>query len=153
LGSRHLLAGGADRAYAISAEVTAETPTGDTRLSGNATEVIPALLADWHPVSQVAMHSNLRFEHSIGGTGPASAFLEYATAVAWLVDTRLAPVFELVGSTNTITSRTQLVAQPEVILRTGQHVELKMGLQLGLNSRTPPVGVRAQFAWLWGKRH
>jgi hypothetical protein len=151
-GARRLLASGSDGAYAISAEVIVEAPTGDTRLDGNATEVTPALLAYWHPVSQFAIYSNLRFEHSIGGTGPRTAFLEYANAVAWLAKTYFEPVFEVVGSTNTISSRTQLVAQPEVVFRTGPHIELKAGVQLGLTSLTPPIGLHLQFAWLWGER-
>lgn len=60
-GAWYLLTDGARRAYAVSTEVIVETPTRDSTLLGNATEVIPALLADWRPVSQVKIHSNLRF--------------------------------------------------------------------------------------------
>lgn len=145
-GARYLLAGGAGRAYAISSEVIVEAPTGNTRLVGNATEVTPGLLADWRPASPIAIHSNLRFDHSLGGTGARTAFLEYANAVACLATDHFVPVLEFVGSTNTISSRTELIVQPEVIVRHGLHWELKAGLQLGLNSLTPSVGVRAQLA-------
>jgi hypothetical protein len=151
-GARYLLSGGADRLYAISAEVVVETPTGDTRLDGNATEVTPSLLAEWHPLSQIVIHSNLRYERSFGGTGTRTAFLEYANVLTWLATRHVVPVFEFVGSTNTISSRTELIVQPEMIFRAGPHWELKAGLQRGLNAQTPRIGVRAEVAWFWGKR-
>ena len=152
IGARYLFAGGGQRRYALSSEVIVEAPTGDTRLVGDATEVIPALLAEWRPVSRIAIHSNLRFDHSLGGTVASTAFLEYENAVTWLASDHVVPVFELVGSTNTITSRTQVIAQPEVVVRYGPHWELKAGLQLGLNRLTPSAGIRMQLAWFWGKR-
>ena len=152
VGARYLLSGGAERLYAISSEVIVEAPIGDTRLDGNATEVTSSLLAEWHPLSQFVIHSNLRFEHSFGGTGARTAFLEYANALAWLPTRHVVPVFEFVGSTGTISGRTELVVQPELILRAGPHWELKAGLQRGVNARTPPFGVRAQIAWFWGTR-
>jgi hypothetical protein len=152
LGARYLFAGGVQRRYALAAEVIVEAPTGDTRLVGDATEVIPALLAEWRPASPIVIHSNLRFDHSLGGTVAGTAFLEYENAVAWLASEHIVPVFEFVGSTNTITSRTQMIAQPEVVARHGAHWELKAGLQLGLNRPTPSAGIRTQLAWFWGKR-
>jgi hypothetical protein len=151
-GARYLVAGGADRAYAVSVQAIVEAPTGDTRLVGNATQVMPEVLADWRPLSQVVIHSNLNFDRSVGGGSPKAAFLEYSNAVAWRAATHLVPAFELVGSTNTITSRTQLIALPEIILRAGSHLECKAGLQLGLNAATPALGLRAQLAWSWGPR-
>ena len=38
------------------------------------------------------------------------------------------------------------------ILRIGRRLEWKSGLQLGLTSTTPPVGIRIQLAAFWGKR-
>lgn len=152
MGARYLFAGGGQRRYALSSEVIVEAPTGDTRLVGDATEVIPALLAEWRPVSSIAIYSNLRFDHSLGGTAANAAFLEYENAVAWRASTHVVPVFEFVGSTNTITSRTQLIAQPEVVVRCGPRWEWKAGLQLGLNRAAPSVGIRAQIARFWGKR-
>lgn len=152
MGARYLFAGGGQRQYAISSEVIVEAPTGDTRLVGDATEVIPALLAEWRPVSSIAIHSNIRFDHSLGRTVANTAFLEYENAVVWLASDHVVPVVELVGSTNTITSRSRVIVQPEVIVRHGPHWELKAGLQLGLNRLTPSVGIRTQLAWFWGKR-
>jgi hypothetical protein len=129
-----------------------ETPTGDTHLVGNATEVTPSLLAEWRPAPEIVIHSNLRFERSFGGTGARTAFLEYANALTWLATRHVVPAFEFVGSTNTISCRTELIVQPEMIFRAGPHWELKAGLQRGLNARTPSFGVRAQVAWFWGQR-
>jgi hypothetical protein len=152
MGARYLLTGGADRPYAISVEAIVEAPTGDTRLVGNTTQAMPAVLGFWRPMSQVVVYSNLTFDHSIGGTGPSAAFLEYKSAVTWRATIHFAPTFEFVGSTNPITDRTELVAVPEVILRAGPHLEWKTGLQVGLNAETPEFGLRAQLAWSWGKR-
>lgn len=152
MGARYLLAGSAERSYAISVQTIVEAPTGDALLVGNATQLMPGVLADWHPTSQIVIHSNIMFDRSIGGTGRKSSFFEYANALAWMATDHFLPVFEFVGSTNTITGKTQLVGQPELIVLIGQHLELKGGLSLGLNSGTPHVGLRTQVGWFWGKR-
>jgi len=152
VGGRYLLAGGAERDYAVSVQAIVEAPTGDTRLVGNATQVMPSVFANWHPAQKIVIYSNLTVDRSLGGGVPKSAFLEYANAVAWSATSHVIPVFELAGSTNTITGRTQLVAQPEMILRTGSNLELKAEVQRGLNPQTAHTGIRAQIAWFWGTR-
>ena len=152
IGARYLLAGGAERCYAISVQAIVEAPTGDTRLVGNATQVMPGLLVDWHPTSKIVTHSNVILDRSVGGTTGQSAFLEYSNAVVWVAAKHFLPVFEVVGSSSAITGRTQLVGQPELIVPIGRHVELKGGLSLGLNSETPHIGLRTQVAWFWGTR-
>jgi hypothetical protein len=152
LGVRYLLSGAAERRYAVSVQTIIEAPTGDTRLVGNATQVMPGVLVDWHPKPQIVLHSNIIFDRSVGGTTGKSAFLEYSHAVVWAATNHFLPVFELVGSSSTITGRTQLVGQPELIVPVGRHLELKGGLSLGLNSETPDIGLRTQVAWFWGKR-
>jgi len=152
LGVRYLLAGGADRRYAVSVEGVVEAPTGDSRLVGNATQVAPTVLADWRPASRLSVHSNLAFIRSIGGSGSSVAFLEYSNAITWAATSHFVPGFELVGSTNTITGRTEVVAMPELILRAGPHLEWKAGLQVGLNAETPDLELRVQAAWFWGRR-
>jgi hypothetical protein len=129
-----------------------EAPTGDTRLVGNATQVMGGALVDWRPTSRIVAHSNIMFDGSVGGTGRHSAFLEYSNAVVWAAANHFLPVFEFAGSSSTITGRTQLVGQPELIVPIGRHVELKGGLSLGLNSETSRIGLRTQVAWFWGKR-
>jgi hypothetical protein len=152
MGARLLLTGGAARRYGLAIQGIVEAPTGDSRLVGNATQVMPTLLWYWRPISQVFVYSNLTFDRSIGGTGPSVAFLEYQTAVTWRATSHLVPAFEFVGSTNTIVGRTQLVGLPEVIFRTGPNLELKAGLQVGLNALAPELGIRVQLGWFWGKR-
>jgi hypothetical protein len=152
LGARYLLAGGADRPYGIAIQGMVEAPTGDSRLVGNATQVMPTLLWYWRPIGQVFVYSNLTFDHSIGGTGPSLAILEYQTAITWRATSNIVPAFEFVGSTYTIAGRTQLAGLPELIFRPGPNLELKAGLLLGLNARTPELGLRVQLGWFWGKR-
>lgn len=152
VGARYLVAGGAECAYAVAVQAIVEAPTGDTRLVGNATQVMPAIFADWRPARQIVVHSDLMFDRSVGGTGSGSGFFGYGNAVVWLATKHFVPVLEFVGNTNTITGTTQLVEQPEVILRVGPHWEFKAGLTFGLNPRTPHLGLRAQVDWFWGKR-
>jgi hypothetical protein len=152
IGARYLLAGGADRPYALSIQGVVEAPTGDSCLVGNATQVMPTLLWYWRPIAQMFVYSNLTFDRSIGGTGPSVAFLEYQSAITWRATSHFVPAFEFVGSTNTIAARTQLAGLPELIFRAGPNLELKAGLQLGLNARAPDLGIRVQLGWFWGKR-
>jgi hypothetical protein len=149
-GARYLLTGGSAHTYAVSVQTVVEARTGDTQLVGDATQVMPSILAEWRPLHRLALHSNFTFDQSIGGTRRAQ-FLEYSNAVVWRAANRLFPVFELVGSRNGFTGQTQLVAVPEVILRAVQHLELKAGLQLGMTSVTPAVGLRIELAGTWGR--
>jgi hypothetical protein len=151
IGARRLLAGGADRAYAISFQGVVEAPTGNTRLVGDATQVMPTVLADFRLLRNLAAHANLTYDRSVGHTPSRASFLEYQTAMAWRPGARLTPVVEFVGSTDTYRLRTQMITQPEIILRIGRRLEWKAGLQLGLAS-TSPLGIRIQLAAFWGKR-
>jgi len=151
MGARYLLTGGVSRSYAISIQTVVEAPTGNSRIVGNATEVMPTVLADWRPTVNVATHSNFTFDRGLGGTGPRVTILEYSDAVAWQAMRHFVPAFEFVGSTNTVAGRTELVALPEVIVQPGSHLEWKAGFQLGLNAEAPRLGFRAQVAWQWGK--
>ena len=152
IGARYLVSGGACRPYALAIQAIVEAPTGDSRLVGNATQVMPTLLWYWRPISRTSVYSNLTFDRSIGGTGPGMAFLEYQSAVTWRATNHFVPAFEFVGSTNTIAGRTQLVGLPEAIFGIGPNLELKAALQLGLNARAPDLGMRVQLGWFWGKR-
>jgi len=149
-GARYLLTGGSAHRYAVSVQTVLEAPTGDTQLVGDATQVMPSVLADWRPLHQLALHSNFTFDRSIGGSRRAE-FVEYANAVVLRAANRLFPVFELVGSRNGLTGQTQLVAVPEMTLRAVQHLEVKAGLQLGMTSATPAVGLRIELTGIWGR--
>ena len=82
-----------------------EAPTGDSRLVGNATQVMPTLLWYWRPIYQAFAYSNLTFERSIEGTGPGVAFLEDHTAITWRATSHLVPTLEFTASTNTSAGR------------------------------------------------
>jgi hypothetical protein len=152
IGARYLILGGAGQRYAALVQAVVEAPTGDRRLAGDATQVIPALFTGWHPAREIAIHSNLLWDDSFDGSRHKAPFVEYDHAVVWLATAHLAPVLELAGSTNTVTGRILLAGVPEVIFRKGAHLELKAALPLGLNSQTPRVAVRIQMALFWGKR-
>ena len=111
---------------------------------------MPTLLADYRFLRNIAGHANVTYDRSVGRTHTRASFLEYQTAMAWCPGARLTPVVELVGSTDTFRLRTQMITQPEIILRIGRHLEWKSGLQLGLTSATPPVGIRTQLAAFLG---
>ena len=152
-GARYLLTGDADRSYGVSIQAVVEAPTGDTRIVGNATQVMPTVMTYWRPSTRMAAYSNLTFDRSVGGKNSSAAFLEYEAAVTWKATRHLVPAFEFVGSTNTLAVRTQLVSMPEVIVQMGQHWEAKTGLQVGLNPEAPRLGLHVQLAWFWGARH
>lgn len=152
VGARYLVAGGRESPFAIAGQVIAEAPTGDGHLE-KVTQVVPGMLADWRPASSIVVHTNLSFDHSIGGGDRAKqAFLEYSQAVVWLASAHVVPALEFAGSTNTYTTRTQLVEEPEVILRLGSHLEGKAGLMFGLNPQTTRLSLRAQIECFWGRR-
>lgn len=150
LGTRYLLFGGATRSYAVSLQGTVEAPTGNSALVGDAPELGAGLFVDRYLTDRVRLHSNLSWKTSVGGTQEVERVFEYNQAVVWFATFRWIPVFELLGRTDTATGATQLAVQPEVIFYGGPHLELKVGLPVGLTATTPTIGVRAQLAILWG---
>jgi hypothetical protein len=61
-------------------------------------------------------------------------------------------VVELLGATDTATGRTELALQPELIYSISPHWELKVGAPFGLTQSSPGIGVRAQIAWVFGRK-
>jgi hypothetical protein len=152
MGARYVLIGGPSRTYAVAVQGIVEVPTGSSELDGDSTQIIPTVLAEWRPIRHTTIYSNLSLDRPIGGRGPKAGFLEYSNAVTWSGLNHIVPAFELTGSTNTMTGRTELVALPEVLGAIGTHLEWKVGLQLGLIARTPRLGLRTQISWSWGGR-
>ena len=152
MGARYLLIGSPERKFAFSVQGIIEAPTGATHLVGNATQAMPAVLAEWRPVRRAVVDSNLTFDRSLGGTGPRSSFVAFSNAVTWVAASHLLPAFEVSSSTDTIAGRTRAIALPEVIVPIGLHWQWKAGYQVGLNPAAPQRGVRVQVAWLWGNR-
>ena len=148
---RYLLAGSPASRYAVSISGRLEVPTGDSALVGNEIQLMPAVLAEWHATPRLCLRANLAWNTTVAGSTGRFAFLEQATALVWLASKHLMPVFEFVGSTNTVTNHTQLVLQPEAIVSLGEHLEVKAGVTIGV-SPASRYAIRSQLAWVWGRR-
>ncbi|MFQ5723247.1 MAG: hypothetical protein ACE5G6_02050 [Terriglobia bacterium] len=150
VGARYLLFGGAVRSYAVSLQVGVETPTGPTDAVGDFTQVGALLHVDKYLGERVRLHSNLGWETTIGGQERPERVFVYRSAVVWMRSLRWNPVLEVLGETETRTGETELALQPEIIFWVNRHLEIKVGVPVGLTSSTPDVGVRAQIAIVWG---
>lgn len=151
-GARYLLFGGEGRRFAVSLQGEVEAPTGPSRLLGDATEIGAGIFTDRYLARKVRLHSNLLWKSSVGGSQEVERTFLYDHALVWLASHHWAPVVELNGATDTATGETLLAVQPEVIFFASHHLELKVGLPIGLTRATPDVGVRFQVAILWGGR-
>jgi hypothetical protein len=149
-GAKYLLMGGPGAKAAISIQGVVEAPTGDSRLVGDATQVMPEILADWHLTRHIVSYTNVSWDISLGGTGKRVSLITYESALALANRLRLTPVLEFAGSTNTSTGRTLAVMEPDLLFRKGAHFELKLGVPAGLNSKSPTLGIHAQLAMFWG---
>lgn len=148
---RYLLAGSPTARYAIAIAGRVEVPSGDSRIVGNETQLMPTVLAEWHAAPSLLLRSNLAWNTAVAGTTGRFAFLEYSNSAVWMASRYWMPVLEVVGSTNTVRGGTQVVVQPEVIVAPGRHLELKLGLSLGAVA-IDRYTIRSQLAWFWGKR-
>lgn len=150
VGARYLLFGGAVRTYAISLQAGVEAPTGADDVVGDATEVAAALHIDKYVGERVRLHSNLGWATTVGGSEPPERVFRYSNAVVWMASLRWNPVVEVLGETETRSGDTSLAIQPEMIFWANRHLELKVGIPVGLTSSTPGIGVRAQISIIWG---
>lgn len=148
---QYLLAGSPDRKYAIAVSGRLEVPSGDSALVGNTTQLMPAILAEWHAARDVIFRSNIAWNTVVSGSSGRFANFQHAHSVAWAINRHFTPVFEFVGSTDTRTGSSQFVIQPEIIFAYTQFLELKAGL----SSQFYPerhYDLRMQVAWFFGKR-
>lgn len=150
LGARYLLLGGESRSFALSFQGTVEAPTGSRRLVGDATELSGGIFLDRNLTDRLVFHSNTTWGTTAGGSERPERILEYNNAVVWFATFHWLPVFEVLGRTETTTGRTELALQPEVIYHANPHLEVKVGLPVGLTHATPDIGVRAQVNIIWG---
>ncbi len=148
---RYLVAGSATGKYAISIAGRVEVPTGDSQIVGNQYQLMPMLLAEWQVAPRLLFRSNLAWNTTVSGTTARFANFEQAHALVWRYSRYLSPVFEVVGSTNTLTGDTQVLVQPEVIVAPARNLELKSGIWVAMIP-VPHYGIRSQIAWFWGKR-
>lgn len=150
VGARFLVAGGATRSYAVSLQGEVEAPTGSSALVGDATEVGAALHVDRYLNKRVRLHSNLGWSTSVGGREAPERVFRYSNALVWMAHLHWSPVIEVLGETETRTGETRLAVQPEMIFWANRHLELKVGVPIGLTSSTADVGVAAQVFTTWG---
>jgi hypothetical protein len=151
VGVRYLLFGGETHRYSVSLIGIVEPPTGRKELVGDGSELRAGIFADRIVGNHIVLHSNIDWGTTVGGLSQRRPVLEYHDAVVWSAMSRVVPVFELVGDTNTATGKTDLALQPEIIIRGCTHLELKVGLPLGLTSSSPGIGIRTQLAILWDR--
>ncbi len=153
IGFRYLLAGGREKTYAVSINPSVAAPTGNRHLLGDATEAGLALHFDKKFGRERAFfHGNYGWSSTIGGRATPERLFLYRSALVVPVTRHWNPAFELLGQTNTATGRTELVAQPEIIYYASPHWELKLAVPAGLTGSSPTVGVRAQLAWIFGRK-
>lgn len=153
LGVRYLLFGGAGSNYAVSFQGTIETPTGNRSLFGDTPELSPGLFLERYVGQHIRLHSNLSWRTTVGDAEEPERVFEYRNAVLWFASERWVPGLELLGATNTDNGETSFTVQPELIFLAGPHLELKVGMPLGVTSHAPDIGVRGQVTILWGDTH
>ena len=151
LALRYRLLGSRSSRFAMSIAGRLEVPSGDSALVGNATQLMPMLLSEWRMNSEVSFRSNVSWNTTVGATNGRLANFQHSHAVVWSLNRFAIPVFEVAGSTSTLTGNSQIVVQPELIVAPAQHLEFKTGLSVTLVP-TPHYGIRSQLAWFWGKR-
>ena len=149
-GAKYLLVGSSDTREAISVQAVVEAPTGDSRLVGDATQVMPEILANWRLTRHVVSYTNVSWDLSLGGTGKRVSLITYESAVALATRFSLTPVLEFAGSTNISTGRTLAAMRARPPISEGNSYELKLGVPAGVNSRSPTLGLHAQLALFWG---
>ncbi len=149
---RYLFFGSQSSRFAMSIAGRLEVPSGDSTLVGNATQLMPMLLSEWRMTPELSFRSTIAWNTTVGATNTRFANFQHSHAVVWAMDRFFSPVFEVAGSTSTLTGNSQLVVQPEVIVIPTKRFELKSGLSVTLVP-TPRYGIRSQLAIFWGKRN
>jgi hypothetical protein len=61
---------------------------------GNATQLMPMMLAEWHALPRLLLHSNIAWNTTISGTTRFANF-QHANAVVWLARRQFMPVLEV----------------------------------------------------------
>jgi len=151
IGFRYLLVGGPFRSYAVSINSFVAPPTGNRRLTGDATEAGVTVHFDKEFGERALFHGNYGWSTTLGGSEERERIFHYKSALVVPVTLRWNPTIELLGETNTATGRTELAIQPEMIYYVSPHWELKLGVPLGLTRSSPGIGARAQITWIFGR--
>ena len=152
IGFRYLIAGGQKKSYAISINPFVAPTTGNRRLAGDATETGLALNFDKEFGRRAFFHGNYGWSLTVGGSEERERLFFHRSALVVPITKRWNPVVEVLGTTDTASSRSELVVQPEIIFYVNRHWELKVGVPVGLTKASPGIGVRAQVAWIFGRK-
>jgi hypothetical protein len=148
---RYLVAGGAERKFALSLNPSLGVPSGDKRLAERAWEVGGAIHLDTHLHDRWFTHMNIGYETPVAGFEEKEENFFYKVAAMYEASERVQPVVEFVGEHDFHSGETRAALVPEAIWRAGEHWELKAGVPLGLTSSTPDVGVQVQVTWKFGE--
>jgi hypothetical protein len=147
---QYLLAGSQSADYAISLATRVEVPSGDSRIAGNETQIMPTVLVEWRARPGLVFRSAISWDRTVAGTTGKFAFFEYDNALSWMNKSGFVPTIEIAGSTETFHGSTQVAIQPEIIFARIRNVELKFGISREVVSTTR-YEIRAELAWFRGK--
>jgi len=148
---RYLLAGGAERKFALSLNPSLGIPSGDKRIAERAWEAGGALHLDTHLHSRFFTHMNVGYETPFARFEEKEKNFFYKFAAMYEATERVQPVLEFLGEHDFASGETRAALVPEAIWRAGERWELKAGVPLGLTSSTPGVGVQFQVSWKFGE--
>jgi hypothetical protein len=150
VGYRLLLAGGNDRAFALSINPELELPIGDKRVAESAWEGGVALHLDTHPAKRWWTHTNFGYATNFANFNGKEKFLIGKFAAMYELSEPVRPVFEIVTQHEFVGDETLAAAVPEVIFAPNHKWEIKLGVPLGLNSASPDVGAQVEITWKFG---
>jgi len=150
LGWRYLLAGGAERRFALSLNPEITLPAGDNRVVDGAYEAGGAIHLDLNPLPQLFTHTNVGYETPVAGFDEKEKVLFYRFAAMYHASRRWQPVLEFIGQHDFHEESTQFAVVPEIIFTPHPRWEIKAGVPLGATSSTPGVGVQLQVTWKFG---
>jgi hypothetical protein len=148
---RYLLAGGAERRFALSVNPSIGIPSGDKRLAERAWEVGGAVHLDTHLADRVFTHMNIGYETPVAHFEEKEKNFFYKFAAMYEASERVQPVLEFVGEHDFHSGETRAALVPEAIWRAGERWEIKGGLPVGLTRSTPDIGVQLQVTWKFGE--
>ena len=147
---QYLLAGSASADYAMSIATRVEVASGDSRLAGNETQIVPSVLLEWRVSPGLVFRSATSWDRTVAGTTGRFSLLGYNNALSWMNKSDFVPTIEIAGSTETFHRYTEVAIQPEIIFTRIRDAELKFGVSFEMVP-TANYAIRAELAWFRGK--
>lgn len=148
---RYLVAGGAERKFALSLNPSLGIPSGDKRLAERAWEAGGALHLDTHLLDRFFTHMNVGYVTPFANFEEKEKNLFYKFAAMYEATEHFQPVVEFLGEHDFHSGETRAALVPEGIFHAGQHWEIKAGVPVGLTASTPSVGAQLQLTWKFGE--